>query len=273
MGTDGALATRIQIGRSLIVVGIACLAWCAMVVTQTVIAQRDQRRLLDRMLAEPAPPVPVPPPSLITPGGLVGAIEIPRLHLSTIVIEGNDEAALQRAVGHLSDTPLPWHAGNSAFAAHRDTFFRPLKHVAVGDVIRVTTPYGTFTYRVRETLIVKPEDVWVLASTERPMLTLITCYPFSYVGHAPQRFVVRAERIEVTGPSASPTVRTSHRGPRLEATRRAARARPRLAVHEFDQARSTISSEEYRVSWFVGSHVAERRRHAPRPGHRISLFA
>jgi sortase A len=199
MGTESAWVTRTGIGRSLMVVGGVCLAWCAMVVSQTALAQRDQRRLLDRMLHDPAPPVHGPQALLMTPGDLVGAIDIPRLHLSATVIEGDDEAALQRAVGHLSDTPLPWQAGNSAFAAHRDTFFRSLKQVAVGDVIRVTTAHGAWTYRVGETLIVKPEDVWVLAPSERPMLTLITCYPFSYVGHAPQRFVVRAERIEATG--------------------------------------------------------------------------
>lgn len=140
----------------------------------------------------------------MAPGGLVGAIDIPRLHLSATVIEGDDEAALQRAVGHLSDTPLPWQAGNSAFAAHRDTFFRPLKQVVRGDGIHVTTPHGAWTYRVNEMLIVRPEDVWVLASTERPLLTLITCYPFSYVGYAPQRFVVRAERIDASNGTASP---------------------------------------------------------------------
>jgi sortase A len=174
-----------------------------MVVAQTAIAQRDQRRLLDRVLHDRAAPVHVPQAPLMTPGGLVGAIDIPRLRLSATIVEGDDEAALQRAVGHLPDTPLPWQGGNSAFAAHRDTFFRPLKEVAVGDVIRVTTPHGAWTYRVGETLIVKPEDVWVLASSDRPMLTLITCYPFSYVGRAPQRFVVRAERIEATNTAST----------------------------------------------------------------------
>jgi sortase A len=198
MGAESRWVTRTGIGRSLMVVGSACLGWCAMVVSQTALAQRDQRQLLDRMLHEPTP-VRRPQASLLPAGGLVGAIEIPRLHLSATVIEGDEEAALQRGVGHLSDTPLPWQAGNSAFAAHRDTFFRALKQVAVGDVIHVTTPHGGWTYRVDETLIVTPEDVWVLASTERPMLTMITCYPFSYVGRAPQRFVVRAARVEAMG--------------------------------------------------------------------------
>ena len=182
------------IARSLIAVGVGCLGWCAMVVTQAAMYQRDQRMLLERVLREPAARSIMPRLATVGPGGLVGAMEIPRLHLSATVIEGDDDSALKLAVGHLSETPLPWEDGNSAFAAHRDTFFRPLKDVAVGDVIRVTTPHGEFEYRVRETLIVSPEDVWVLDSTARPSLTLITCYPFSYVGHAPQRFIVRAER-------------------------------------------------------------------------------
>jgi sortase A len=80
-------------------------------------------------------------------------------------------------------------------AAHRDTIFRPLKGIRLGDVLRLKTPHGDFDYRVNETLIVKPEDVWVLDPTPRSTLTLISCWPFNYIGHAPERFIVRAERI------------------------------------------------------------------------------
>ena len=93
------------------------------------------------------------------PGGLVGELEIPRLHLSTVVIEGDDEAALRVTVGHLADTPLPWEEGNSAFAARRDFYFHPLKDVRIGDLVRVT-PRGVLEYHVRETLITNPADVW-----------------------------------------------------------------------------------------------------------------
>jgi sortase A len=102
-------------------------------------------------------------------------------------------------VGHLPDTPLPWEEGNSALAAHRDTFFRPLTDVTIGDPIRLTTPRGGFEYRVGEILIVEPGDVWVLEASDRPTLTLITCYPFTYVGLAPRRFVVRAWRSDAPG--------------------------------------------------------------------------
>jgi sortase A len=93
---------------------------------------------------------------------------------------------------------MPWENGNSALAGHRDTFFRPLKGVRAGDEIRLVSPRGTFVYRVRETRVVDPDDLAVLAPTPQPELTLVTCYPFYYVGHAPRRYIVRAERVETT---------------------------------------------------------------------------
>jgi sortase A len=110
------------------------------------------------------------------------------------VIESDEAAALLLGVGHLSDTPMPWSGGNSVLAAHRDTFFRPLAGIRRNDVIRFTTKDAEFEYIVRDTSIVDPTDVDVLAPTAVSTLTLITCYPFNYIGPAPQRFVVRAER-------------------------------------------------------------------------------
>jgi sortase A len=131
----------------------------------------------------------------VRPGDPIGEVEVPRLHLSAVNVEG-DDASVKVAVGHLPDTPLPWDSGNTALAAHRDTYFRPLKHIKAGDIVRLSTPRGRFDYRVRETMVVSPEDVSVLDPTDRPTVTLITCYRFSYVGHAPQRFIVRAERVD-----------------------------------------------------------------------------
>jgi len=128
-------------------------------------------------------------------GGLVGMLDVPRLQLSTPVIEGDDSRTLKRAVGHLPDTPMPWDAGNSAIAGHRDGLFRPLKDVKVGDEIRFRTTRDEFRYRVTKTSIVMPDDLSVLAPQSDPAtLTLITCYPFYYVGSAPKRFVVHAAR-------------------------------------------------------------------------------
>ena len=120
---------------------------------------------------------------------------VPRLKLSTPVIEGDDDSTLDRAVGHLPDTPLPWEDGNSAIAGHRDGLFRPLKDLKVGDEIRFRSTREEFRYKVTRTRIVQPDDVSVLEPRSRDALTLITCYPFYYVGAAPQRFIVHAERV------------------------------------------------------------------------------
>lgn len=133
-------------------------------------------------------------PARIAAGGLVGMLDVPRLQLSTPVIEGDDDGTLKRAVGHLPDTPMPWEHGNSAIAGHRDGLFRPLKDVKVGDEIRFRTTRDEFIYRVTKTSIVAPDDLSVLDPQPETTLTLITCYPFYYVGSAPQRFIVHATR-------------------------------------------------------------------------------
>jgi LPXTG-site transpeptidase (sortase) family protein len=128
-------------------------------------------------------------------GEALGLLEIPRLGLSAPVVEGDDNAALRGAAGHLPDTPHPWENGNSAIAAHRDGLFRPLRHIRVGDEVRVQTSHGSIRYKVTDTHIVQPTDLSVLQPAAGPTLTLITCYPFYYVGSAPQRFIVHADRV------------------------------------------------------------------------------
>ena len=128
-------------------------------------------------------------------GEPIGILEIPRLGLSSVVIEGDEAAALLVGVGHLADTPLPGTKGNSVFAAHRDTFFRPLEGIRRNDIIRFSTAEDEIEYVVHTTKIVAPTDVEVMAPTSSSTLTLITCYPFGYIGPAPKRFVVTAERV------------------------------------------------------------------------------
>jgi sortase A len=125
-------------------------------------------------------------------GAAIGRIEIPRLGVSAVVRAGSDVRTLRLAVGHIPGTAFPGERGNVGLAGHRDTFFRKLRNVRPDDIIRIVTPDGTFTYRVERTNVVNPDDVWVLDPTDRAVLTLVTCYPFSYVGSAPQRFIVRA---------------------------------------------------------------------------------
>jgi len=133
--------------------------------------------------------------SLLHPGGLIGRISVPRLGVSAMVSEGVDAHTLRLAAGHVPGTALPGEAGNVAIAAHRDTFFRHLGEVAARDTIRLRTLDGCFLYRVDSTLVVEPDRVDLLAPTREPTLTMITCYPFHYIGPAPRRFVVRATQV------------------------------------------------------------------------------
>ncbi len=128
--------------------------------------------------------------------GTLGRIEIPRLGISALIVEGTSYTALRRAVGHIEGTSWPGRPGNTGLSAHRDTFFRPLRNIRKNDLISLTNSELGFRYRVIETRIVKPSDVTVLEPNGKEILTLVTCYPFYFIGPAPSRFIVRAERID-----------------------------------------------------------------------------
>ncbi len=127
-------------------------------------------------------------------GAVVAELGIPRLGLSTMVVEGVEDGDLKLAAGHIPGTAEPGEHGNVGIAAHRDTFFRPLRFIRKDDMIALTTLRGTSRYRVVSTKIVGPDEVQVLYPTGRDALTLVTCYPFDFVGPAPRRFIVQAER-------------------------------------------------------------------------------
>ncbi len=131
----------------------------------------------------------------VPPGTMIGRLEVPRLDLAAIVASGIDSRTLRRAIGHIPATALPGEPGNVGIAGHRDRFFRGLKDVRTDDEIVFTTPDGTFRYRVEWTQVVEPADVHVLDDAAGPTLTLVTCYPFYYVGPAPERFIVRARQV------------------------------------------------------------------------------
>jgi sortase A len=147
--------------------------------------------------APPVPPTPAPE------GSLLGRIEIPRVGISALVLEGVDGATLRRGVGHIPGTALSQPAGNIGLAGHRDTVFRGLKDIRKGDLIDLETPEGSYRYDVDWAQVVDPNDVGVLAVSNRPELTLVTCYPFYYVGSAPERFVVRAHLLAGDGPASA----------------------------------------------------------------------
>ena len=129
------------------------------------------------------------------PRGIVGRLLIPALDLNVMVLEGTDRWTLNRAVGHIEKTALPGRAGNVGISAHRDGYFRNLGRIARGDEISILTPEKTYTYAVESTHIVNPGDIEVLAPSDQPVLTLVTCFPFYFVGDAPQRFVVKAQLV------------------------------------------------------------------------------
>ena len=126
---------------------------------------------------------------------LIGRIEIPRLQLSTMILEGVGERQLQLGAGHVSETALPGETGNVVIAAHRDTFFRPLQNISKNDRIVLTTLDGSFQYIVESIQITDPDNTAALRPSAEPALTLVTCYPFTFVGSAPQRFIVRARKV------------------------------------------------------------------------------
>jgi sortase A len=127
---------------------------------------------------------------------VIGELSVPRLHLSTIVFEGDDAGILKCGAGHIPATALPEGNGNVGIAAHRDTDFRPLRLIRPKDLIAFKTPSGTSRYSVTETAIVRPSDIDVLAKAPGRDLTLVTCYPFYYVGSAPKRFIVHARKLD-----------------------------------------------------------------------------
>ena len=179
--------------RLLLLVALAAFGYVAGSVGGATLYQDYESRQLDAVLrgAQPAAPA----NAVAVERRVLGRLEIPTLGVSTIVREGEDARTLQLAVGHIAGTALPGAAGNMGLAGHRDTFFRRLREIDPGDIIRLVAVEGTYTYVVDSTQIVDPDDVWVLDPTPEPSLTLVTCYPFTYLGTAPERFIVRARLV------------------------------------------------------------------------------
>ena len=166
-----------------------CLAWVGFGALE---AASFRERVIETALAPAAGPA----PAVAAASMFVGRLEIPRLAFSELVAEGDDAAVLRAAIGHLPETARPGMTGNVVLAGHRDSVFRPLRGIRVGDELWLNTFERTYRYRVSNLWIVDPDDVWVAGPTGNRSLTLVTCYPFTYIGSAPQRFVVRATEID-----------------------------------------------------------------------------
>ena len=179
--------------RILLSSAVLALGYCGFVAFDSWNFQRNELREFYRIQSVASPAV--SRHSTALPDALVGRIEVRRLGLSAMVVEGTTAAALRRAAGHIAGTGMPGVAGNVGIAAHRDTFFRPLRNIRKNDVVTLTTVNAEYRYRVVSTKVVDPGDVSVLNASDHEILTLVTCYPFYFVGSAPNRFIVRAERI------------------------------------------------------------------------------
>jgi len=185
--------------RLLFSVAVVLLGYCGYVWAEGWVFQHREEARFERLVHAGASPAGLPwlGQDGVGRDGLIGRIEVPRLEVSVMVIEGTDAAVLRHAAGHISGTALPGEPGNVGISAHRDTFFRPLRNIRANDEVTVTTLRGEYRYRVVSTKIVDPEDGGVLKAGRGETLTLVTCYPFYFVGAAPRRFIVRAERIPV----------------------------------------------------------------------------
>jgi sortase A len=188
----------------LLIVGASCLGYVAFTWVDAEAYQAYAGRTLDQEVALAPTPVGSRPESarpaevdrvILPPGSALGRLEIKRLGLRVVILEGTDDRTLRRGVGHVIGTAFPGEAGNIALAGHRDTFFRALRNVRPGDEITLVTRTGTHRYRVETIQVLTPRDIDVLGGTSGSMLTLVTCHPFNFIGSAPNRFIVRAHRL------------------------------------------------------------------------------
>lgn len=190
--------------RALWTAGCCALGYCVFTSIDASVTQRQLARSFEKSRTD----VDVTVPATLNnstadahkapaqPGSrIVGRLEIPRLGVSLVILEGAGSKTLRVGLGHVPGTPLPGQPGNVVIAGHRDTFFRPLRNIKIGDEVSVDTTAHTYYYQVSSFEIVDPHNVNALRFHNKNEVTLITCYPFSYVGPAPKRFIVHAEPV------------------------------------------------------------------------------
>ena len=180
--------------RLLFITGIVALGYVGFSLLDARLFQASAKRSLESQVRLEKEPHEIQPKPAIKPGDVLGRLDVPRLGLSVAVLQGTGPRMLRLGTGHIESTPLPGEAGNSGIAGHRDTFFRGLKDIHRNDEIQVQTPTGLFRYEVDWVKVVAPDDLSVLAPSTESALTLVTCYPFYFVGPAPKRLVVRARK-------------------------------------------------------------------------------
>ena len=178
----------------LLVSGILALSYVVFTLVSARIYQKNAVLALDKQIQAEEQHKIVQPVLAIKEGDVLGRIEIPRIGVSVAVLQGTTWRTLRLGVGHIKGTALPGEPGNIGIAGHRDTYFRALKDIHKDDEIQLETATGITRYVVDWIRITSPSDNGVLAPTTESSLTLVTCYPFYYIGAAPERFIVHAHR-------------------------------------------------------------------------------
>ncbi|MGO9435411.1 MAG: class D sortase [Terracidiphilus sp.] len=181
--------------RSLITVGALAVSYVVITLLYAKFYQEAAGHSLDRQISTEVRLGASQPRTVAKEGDLLGRIEIPRLGLTVAVLEGTTSRTLRLGVGHIRGTAPPGNPGNIGIAGHRDTFFRGLKDIRTGDKIQLQTPTGLSHYEVDWVQIVAPSDTAILSPSTGSAITLVTCYPFHFIGAAPERFAVHAKEI------------------------------------------------------------------------------
>jgi sortase A len=198
-----------------LIVGAVLVGWPAFVFVRSSVVQWFGVRQIDRAYESAKsvdrknPPAIVSPPAVVVKkpavrppakGSLLAKLEVPRLHMSLVVLEGADLATLDKSIGHVTSTAMPGEYGNIGIAGHRNTHFKKMEWIRQGDEMILTSSEDRYRYLVESIRLVTPDDVEVLDDSLGPAITIVTCFPFEYVGHAPQRFIVRAVPDQETRP-------------------------------------------------------------------------
>jgi len=183
-----------------LILGLLCVGWALLNIREDEVSVATITYKATVATEAPAPAVEVPPAEPVYPsnpktGARMGVLSIPALELSLPIIQGTRDSDLRKGVGHFVNSVLPGQSDNCVLSGHRDTVFTKLGKMKVGDLLVTETVAGTFTYKIRRIRIVHKDDRTVIVPADHAVLTVTTCYPFRYVGSAPDRYVLSADLV------------------------------------------------------------------------------
>ena len=181
----------------LVVTGALAVSYVALTMLYAKLYQKAAGNTLEKQIHAQGQQTVSPTSVDAKEGDVLGRIEIPRLGVKVVILQGTTAQILRLGVGHIEGTALPGETGNIGIAGHRDTYFRALKDIRANDEIQIQTATGLSSYKVDSVQIVAPDDTGVLAPSAGSAITLVTCYPFYFIGAAPERFIVHARRVDL----------------------------------------------------------------------------